>query len=172
MDPPFVRLSNLLVREPNGRGKWWRPDLPPSGTDNFANLFRDPSLVLGAAIAHALADQGFDDLRPALLTVAAHVSSEGSRITELAARAQLTKPTVVVTVDELVRLGYVERVPDPRDGRAKLIVPTARGREAERVAREAIGEIRGAWAAELGEGELDRLEALLRRLRAMLWPAA
>lgn len=159
-----------MVREPNKSDDWWRPELPPSGTANFANLLRDPSLVIGAAVARALAARGFEDLRPALLAIAAHARGEGSRVTELAARAQVTKPTVVAAVDELVRLGYAERTPDPSDGRAKLVRPTARGREAERVAREAIAEVRDAWAAALEPGELEQLEALLRRLRAMLWP--
>ena len=48
--------------------------------------------------------------------------------------------------------------------------PTARGREVEAVAREAIAELRDAWAAELQPGEMDQLEALLRKLRMMLWP--
>lgn len=159
-----------MVRETNKNDDWWRPALPPSGTANFGNLLRDPSLVLGAAVARALAARGFEDLRPALLSVAAHMATDGSRITELAARAQVTKPTVVAAVDELVRLGYAERVPDPRDGRAKLVRHTARGREAEQVGRAAIAELRDAWAAELEPGEMDQLEALLRRLRAMLWP--
>jgi hypothetical protein len=38
------------------------------------------------------------------------------------------------------------------------------------VGRAAIAELRDAWAAELAPGEMDQLETLLRRLRAMLWP--
>jgi DNA-binding MarR family transcriptional regulator len=82
----------------------------------------------------------------------------------------LTKATVVYLVDELEALGYVYRQPDPADGRAKLVVPTERALEAERIGREAIADIRDAWAALLGEEDLDALEAGLRRLRAVLWP--
>jgi DNA-binding MarR family transcriptional regulator len=141
------------------------------GTDNFGNLFRDPSLAIGAIVARELAANGFADLRPALLAVGQHVREEGSRITELAERAQLTKPTVVHAVDELVRLGYARRVPDPSDGRAKLVVMTKRGLDAERAGREAIAALRDAWAKALGEREMERLEELLRRLRAAVWPA-
>jgi len=79
---------------------------------------------------------------------------------------------VVHTVDELERLGYARRVPDPADGRAKLVVPTHRALAAERVAREAIAEVRAAWAQLVGPQEMERLERSLRRLRAALWPEA
>jgi DNA-binding MarR family transcriptional regulator len=161
-----------MVREPNRNRSdaWWLPSRPPSGTDNFANLLRDPSLVAQDVVARELARRGYEDLRPALLAVGQHVRSDGTRITELAERAQLTKPTVVVAVDELVRLGYVERSPDPADGRAKLVVATERGRAAEQASREIIAELRDAWAAQLDAGDLDQLEGLLRRLRDVLWP--
>lgn len=121
-------------------------------------------------IAEELARRGFADLRPALLAVGQHVGPEGTRVTELAARAWLTKATVVHAVDELERLGYVTREPDPTDRRAKLVVATPRALEAERVARETIADLRAAWAELIGEAEMDALEAGLRRLRAALWP--
>ena len=146
------------------------PQRPPSGTDNFANLFRDPTLAGQQLVAEELVRRGFDDLRPALLAVAQHIGADGTRITELAERAWLTKATVVHAVDELERLGYVTREPDPTDRRAKLVKTTPRGREAEEIAREAIADMRAAWAALIGEREMDELEAGLRALRAALWP--
>jgi len=82
------------------------------------------------------------------------------------------KPMVVHAVDELVRLGYARREPDPADGRAKLVTMTERGLQAERAGREAVARVRDAWAVALGEREMEQLEALLRRLRATLWPQA
>jgi DNA-binding MarR family transcriptional regulator len=145
------------------------PRRPASGSDHFGNLFRDPHMLMEELVAEAFARRGFADLRPALLFVAQHLQDSGSRITELAERSLLTKPTVVYLVDELERLGYVRRAPDPRDGRAKLVVPTERARAAERVARETVAEIRAAWARVVGEEELASLEAGLRRLRDALW---
>jgi len=146
------------------------PRRPPSGTASFGNLFRDTTLAMQQLVAEELVRRGFADLRPALLAVGQHVGPNGTRVTELAARAWLTKATVVHAVDELERLGYVTRVPDPTDRRAKLVVSTARAREAEQVAREAIADIRDAWAERIGDEEMDTLEAGLRRLRAALWP--
>ena len=146
------------------------PGRPPSGTNNFGNLFRDPMLAGQQLVAEELARRGFGDLRPALLAVAQHVGFEGTRITELAARAWLTKATVVHAVDELERLGYVTREPDPTDRRAKLVKMTDRAREAEAVGRQVIAELRDAWAELIGESEMAALEAGLRRLRRALWP--
>jgi DNA-binding MarR family transcriptional regulator len=75
----------------------------------------------------------------------------------------------VHAVDELERLGYVTREPDPTDRRAKLVKATARAREAEGIGRQAIADIRDAWAQLIGEAEMDSLEAGLRRLRGALW---
>jgi DNA-binding MarR family transcriptional regulator len=153
-----------MVRKSNESQERYLPRRPPSGSDSFGNLFRDTTLAMQAIVADELVRRGFGDLRPALLAVAQHVGAEGTRITELAERAWLTKATVVHAVDELERLGYVTREPDPTDGRAKLVRSTARAHAAERVAREAIRDIRTAWAELIGAQEMDALEAGLRSL--------
>jgi len=131
---------------------------------------RDPALIVNELVAEELAVRGFADLRPALLAVGQHVQATGSRVTELAERSMLTKATVVYLVDELERLGYVTRQPDPADGRAKLVVPTERAAEAEAAARAAVSDIRDAWAVLIGQEEMATLETELRRLRTVLWP--
>jgi DNA-binding MarR family transcriptional regulator len=50
-------------------------------------------------------------------------------------------------VDALVRRGYVERVPDPDDRRARLVVLTEEGKELVRAAVRAIAAIEGEWTA-------------------------
>jgi DNA-binding MarR family transcriptional regulator len=91
-------------------------------------------------------------------------------VTELAQRAQLTKPTVVYIVNDLERLGYVERIPDPEDGRAKLVRWTERGARAQDAAREIVAQIEHDWSRLLGESEFASLRALLERLHDALWP--
>ena len=161
-----------MVRKSNESQARFRPRTLPAGTANFGNLFRDPTLFMQQLVTEELARRGFSDLRPALLAVGQHIGPGGSRITELAERAWLTKPTVVHAVDELERLGYVTRRPDPTDGRAKLVVPTARAHKVERAVREFVIEIRDAWAELIGEEEMTALESGLRGLRAALWPEA
>jgi DNA-binding MarR family transcriptional regulator len=75
----------------------------------------------------ALGEQGHPHLRPRHGAVLAYLDVEGSRATELAEQSGQHKQVIGTLVDELVDLGYVRREPDPRDRRAKLIVPTPLG---------------------------------------------
>lgn len=142
----------------------------PVGSRNLGTLLRDPWLELNARLTAAVAERGHGAARPALSTILQHVRDEGSRVTELAARAQLTKQTVVYLVNDLERLGYVERVPDPADGRAKLVRPTERGHAAVAEARRAAAEIEREWTALLGERKMKQLRTLLVELHEAIWP--
>lgn len=149
-----------------------RPPIPePVGTTNLATLLRDAYLAIDA-IAGARVREKYPDLRPAFGPIGVHIDDEGTRITELARRTGLAKPSVVYLVDELERLGYAERVPDPLDGRAKLVKPTARAREAVALGRKHIAAVEREWATLLGERDVEHLRATLQRLREELWPPA
>ncbi|MEU5561831.1 MarR family winged helix-turn-helix transcriptional regulator [Micromonospora musae] len=73
------------------------------------------------------AEQGFEDVRPRHGAVMAYLDVEGTRPGELARLAGRNKQTMGAILDELERLGYVRRAPDPADRRARLIMPTERG---------------------------------------------
>lgn len=90
-----------------------------------------------------------------------HLEPDGSRLTELAARAQMTKQSMSALIDDLERWGYLERIPDPSDGRARIIRRTQRGWDLERVARESVRAFEDDWAARIGK---DRLRELTRML--------
>ncbi|MDT5388273.1 MAG: hypothetical protein QOE04_1914, partial [Mycobacterium sp.] len=76
----------------------------------------------------AIQQAGFDDWTLAQVRVFQRIAPDGSRLTDLADQAQVSKQSAGVLVDQLERLGYVRRVPDPTDGRARLIVIEERGR--------------------------------------------
>lgn len=122
-------------------------------------------------VSEGLAERGFHDFRPAHGTIGQHIADRGSRITELARLAQVSKPTVVYLVNDLERLGYVERIPDPADGRATLVCLTQRGTRAQATAREIMAEIEQDWGELLGVDDFVALRALLQRLHDVLWPA-
>jgi DNA-binding MarR family transcriptional regulator len=140
------------------------------GTSNFGTLLRDPALAINDLVSERLAERGFTDFRPAHGTIGQHIADRGSRVTELAQLGQVSKPTVVYLVNDLERLGYVERVPDPEDGRAKLIRLTERGARAQQAAREIVAQIEHDWSLVLGRRDFALLRALLRRLHEALWP--
>jgi DNA-binding MarR family transcriptional regulator len=119
----------------------------------------------------AVAEAGLD-LTTAQARVLARVRDEGSRLTELAEAATVTKQTAGFLVDQLERAGYVERAPDPADGRAKLIRVAARGREAARVADAALAEVEREWEQHLGPRQWAQLRAALISLRELVDPFA
>ena len=92
------------------------------------------------------------------------------RPTELAARAQMTKQMVGYLLDALETRGYVERVADPRDGRAKLVRLTAAGERAAVAGGAIIAAIEREWAERLGGEEMAALRAGLTALVAAMHP--
>lgn len=93
------------------------------------------------ALQARLVAAGFDDHRAVHHNVMAHVTHEGVRLTDLANRAGITKQAMSELVGDLEGRGYLQRTPDPEDGRAKLIGFTAKGRSAVRAAMSAFEEI-------------------------------
>lgn len=126
-------------------------------------LLRRPLRALTDRVARDVATAGFTDLRPAHFPVFQQLDADGSRLTDLAARAQMTKQSMGALVDDLEGWGYVERVPDPNDGRARIIRRTQRGWDLERVARASVRAFEDAWAARIGR---ERLRDVMRVLEA------
>jgi len=107
-----------------------------------------------AAVRHLqsrLSDLGHGDIREGHGCVFGFIDMDtGTRLTDLAERSGLTKQAVGEAVTELERLGYLERLPDPNDGRAKLIKLTDWGVDAVLKGRRVFAEIEAGWAEQLG----------------------
>lgn len=132
---------------------------------NIGQLLRIPYQQFLARLHDGLAAAGYPDIHPAHgNNIFQHLDTEGTRLTDLAERAQLTKQSVGDLVEYLEARGYIERVPDPVDGRAKLIRLTAKGWEVTAVAEELIWQIEMEWAQRLGQDSLEQLRSSLERL--------
>jgi DNA-binding MarR family transcriptional regulator len=115
--------------------------------------------------AGKLAAAGLVDLRPGHGCVFGNIDPDGgSRLTELADRAHMTKQSVGEFASDLEQRGYLERVPDPNDGRAKIIRLTEQGRRAYRIGRQLIDELERQWAERYG---LERIAALRESLEVV-----
>jgi DNA-binding MarR family transcriptional regulator len=144
--------------------------LPGSSGDerpNLGILLRDPFREVVRRVSVGLADAGFDDLRPAHTVVFQHIEAGGSRLTDLAERAQITKQSMGYLVDYLEQRGYLERRPDPTDRRAALISLTGRGWEQVRAALAIIAKLEEEWASGLGRPRMQQLRELLGDLRQL-----
>jgi DNA-binding MarR family transcriptional regulator len=131
-------------------------------------LLRIPREAALRQVLAGLAAAGFGDVRPAHFTVFQHMPPEGIRLTALADAALMTKQSMGYLVDDLEALGYVERVPDADDRRAKVVRLTRRGQAVEETVRAVIRQMEAEWSARLGHEDYQQLTRLLRALIAML----
>jgi DNA-binding MarR family transcriptional regulator len=119
----------------------------------------------GDRIFRAVQDAGFDDVTIAQSRLMMGIDTEGTRLSALAERAQIAKQTATALVDKLERAGYVERVSDPSDGRARLVRMTPRAEAALPIARAEEDRIEAEWRAHLGAERMNQLRQALTALR-------
>jgi DNA-binding MarR family transcriptional regulator len=119
-----------------------------------------------------LAMSDYADIRPTHGCVFRFVREDGMRLTELAELAGITKQSAGELVDELVELGYVERIPDPGDRRAKLIQLTERGSEAQRVGFALFAGVEKRLAERFGAERIESLRETLEEIAASEAPGA
>ena len=119
----------------------------------------------------ALRESGFE-VTSAQGRVFARVGPGGTRLTDLAEMAQVSKQTAGFLVDQLEKGGYVERLPDPSDARARLICISERGRAVQERARVIEQEVEAEWTSHLGSASMSRLRGALLKLREITDPYA
>lgn len=114
----------------------------------------------------------FNDIRPTHGCVFRYVRGQGLRLTEIAERANMTKQSVGEIVDDLAARGYVQRVPDPEDRRAKLICLTERGEEAQDFGLTLFAKVEKRWGERYGAERIAALRELLEEIAAREAPFA
>jgi DNA-binding MarR family transcriptional regulator len=141
--------------------------IPPE-TPNLGVLLREPFLIGSDLLHEHFAANGHPHVRAPHGNAMQFLDDEGTRVSDLARRAQITKQSMAELVAHLERYGYVERVPDPSDRRAKLVRTTAKGQELHAIARAFVAELEGRWGARLGEAKMKQLKELLVELNRTL----
>ncbi|HMI80188.1 MAG TPA: MarR family winged helix-turn-helix transcriptional regulator [Solirubrobacterales bacterium] len=119
-----------------------------------------------------LAKSEFSDIRPTHGCVFRYVKGPGLRLTEIAERGNMTKQSAGEIVDDLEARGYVKRVPDPADRRAKLICLTERGEEAQAYGFRIFAEVEERWAERFGAERIAALRETLEEIAAVEAPFA
>lgn len=141
-------------------------------TLNIGLLLFIPYRAMESAVFADLRDSGFDDLTTAQARVFQRIGPDGTRLTDLAEQAQVTKQTAGFLVDQLEQHGYVHRTPDPTDARARLVRISVRGEQAARIAAIAVERVEAQWARHLGKPAMRQLRQSLNELRDITDPFA
>ena len=94
------------------------------------------------------------------------LAAGGTRLSEMVECSGMTKQAFGEHVASLEAAGYVQRLPDPADGRAKVVVPTPLGLEAMACAQAVFAELEAEWAEEVGAEDLAMVRAVLERIAA------
>ena len=127
---------------------------------------------LEARAYDAVVAAGAGDVTPAQARLMAQIDPDGTRVVTLAARARVTKQSAAFLVDQLEQAGYVERVADPHDGRAKLVRLTARARSIGDAADAEVARALAEWGEPVGRARMRQLEETMTMLREVTDPWA
>jgi DNA-binding MarR family transcriptional regulator len=109
---------------------------------------------------------GIEGARVPHTHVTAYIKADGSRLTDLATAARMTRPAMAELVDDLQRLGIVERRPDPTDRRAKLITLTEQGWKAMRTGHAIIAQLEAEYADLIGRERFETMRQAMQDLLA------
>jgi DNA-binding MarR family transcriptional regulator len=140
---------------------------------------QEPNLGVLLFIAHRALEQrahdavvaaGVTDITLAQARIAARIGPGGTRVSDLAAQARVTKQSAAFLVEQLEAAGYVERVPDPADGRARLVRLTARADRVVKTANAEVERVLTEWADHVGVDRLRQVSQTLLDLREITDP--
>jgi DNA-binding MarR family transcriptional regulator len=132
---------------------------------HIGQLLRDAFDDFEQRLLAGLREAGETEMRPKYNAALRYLDEEGTRATVLAERSGLTRQALSQIVDEMEAAGYVTRLPDPGDRRAKLVVYTERGLRAFRDSRRVIAEIERDYERRLGKSGYRELRAALAAIR-------
>ncbi len=131
-------------------------------------LFRCARLFNERALSEVRTYIGQPGLRAAHLALFAHIDLEGTRLTEIARRQQVSKQAVGQLVSELEAMGTLERVPDPSDGRARLVRFSTEGKASMLEGLSMLRKMERVLGDEIGGANMAQLHELLLLLLPVL----
>lgn len=131
---------------------------------NLGLLLFIPYRFMESAVMTALREQGHE-LTLTQARVFQRIDPQGTRMADLARAAQLPKQTIGSIVDQLEKAGYVRRIPDPHDARARQVQITERGNELVAASLPTVRQVEAAWRDHLGPTRSRHLVEALTELR-------
>ena len=131
--------------------------------DNIGRAIFDATRKIEEDILEVLAGEGFPEVRMVHLNLCRNLDLDGTRLTDLASRANMTKQSMQELVDRVEELGFVERRPDPLDGRAKSVSFSKRGLLLLEALRKAVLYMEARMAREIGANTVRQIARALRK---------
>jgi DNA-binding MarR family transcriptional regulator len=132
---------------------------------NLAVALREAFVAINDLVLARLAEQGHGVVRSAHSAVFQYLDDTGTTVSRLADRAQMTKQAMAELVAHLETHGYVTRTPDPRDRRAKLVLPTERGHEVMAIAQSLVAQLEAHVTRDLTPERVLALKGDLELIR-------
>ncbi|SFP46569.1 DNA-binding transcriptional regulator, MarR family [Bradyrhizobium sp. Ghvi] len=130
---------------------------------NIGRLLNNAVRRFEARVLELMSDRGHDETRIAHVSLTRNLDVEGTRLTELARRASMSKQAMGELVDQCAELGLVDRIADSTDKRARIVMFTPAGLEWLDAFREAVDIAENEMRSELGKTAMD---AILKGLAA------
>jgi DNA-binding MarR family transcriptional regulator len=121
-------------------------------------------LLFAEGVTRAMHERGFAGIRLVHIALIRNVDENGTRISDIARRAGMTKQATGQLVAEFVELGYIRLITDPGDGRVKIARYTAKGKRLLVAIVASIEETEDAVSAAIGSAQLAALKTTLGRL--------
>jgi DNA-binding MarR family transcriptional regulator len=132
---------------------------------DLGRLCLEASRALSGELTEELALRGYEDVKPGYASVFMNIDRRsGTRLTELARRSRMTKQGMMILIDEMETRGYVRRVPDADDARAKIVRLTAHGRRYVAEARRVVATIEMRVRREVGWRQFATLRGALETI--------
>jgi DNA-binding MarR family transcriptional regulator len=128
---------------------------------NMSRLLFSAAWLFDARILAFVNENGFPRVRMAHLHVPRNLDLRGTRLTDLAVRAAISKQSMAEIVDECEAMDLVRRIPDRTDRRAKLVAFTATGLRLMKVVRAALAAAEDDMARQIGTKRMRMLGAAL-----------
>lgn len=138
------------MAKPVKRGTAWRHA-------NIGRLLNNAILRFEQRVLDLMSDAGYAQTRIAHVNLTRNLDVEGTRLTELARRASMSKQAMGELVEQCEAMGLVAKGPDPSDGRARLVTFTPLGLEWLDAFRDAVDLAEKEMRVELGGAAMDGL---------------
>ena len=142
--------------------------MPTATRDNLGFLLAKAAQRWNELLGERFAAAGYPEVRPSYGSLLVPLfEQDGLRMSELAARARLSKQTMTTMVRLLERDGLVRRRADPADGRATLVELTPKAQAFRPVAEQALAELDRLVRTFLSATDLGSFKAALKGVIAL-----